>query len=162
MQTDSAATFLQQVRVPWKFRLYLLKHLPSAFFMRLRLEEVRADYCQTSLPYNWWNKNPFRSIYFAVLSAGAELASGIPAAAAVYKQEVSMLMTHFEISFVKKATARVWFTCSPGAAYQEAVRATRQTGEARVVKADVEGRLADGTLVCRATVEWSFKRRSRK
>ena len=77
------------------------------------------------------------------------------------KQDVSMLVTHLEASFGKKANARTTFQCDQGKeaffCIQRAIDGTPQT-----LKMTTTGRLPDGQEVSQFHVTWSFKKRSQK
>ena len=55
----------RRLRNPWLLRGFLLAKLPLGLFAGLRVDELDAQSCTTSLPYGWRTTNPFRSIYFA-------------------------------------------------------------------------------------------------
>ena len=71
---------------PVKFRMFLLTKLPSAYFTGVRIKEVDAKKCVTTVPYKWFSKNPFRSTYFASLAMAAEMSTGALALAHLYKE----------------------------------------------------------------------------
>lgn len=146
---------------PLRFRLYLLSRLPSAFFCGLRLSEASADHCVISVPYRWFTRNPFHSIYFACLAMAAEASTGILAMARVYKSNppVSMLVVNMEAAFRKKATGRIRFRCDDGPAIREAIDRAKTTGEAQTVKARSTGTNANGETIAEFFITWSFKRK---
>src|SRR3954465_13085663 len=108
--------FIQLVKHPVKFRMFLFSKLPAAFFSGVRLKYADEEKCEVIIPYKWFTKNPFRSTYFACLSMAAELTTGVLAMAHVYKKKpaVSMLVTGIEGKFYKKATGLSFFTCADG------------------------------------------------
>jgi len=59
------------------FRFFLLKSLPAAFFSGLRVQSLSTSSAVVRIRYSWFSKNPFRSIYFAVLGMAAEMSTGI-------------------------------------------------------------------------------------
>lgn len=75
-----------------------------AFLAGLKVIEIDSSKATVTVPYKCLNKNPFRSIYFAVLSMAAELATGILAMAAIkdYSVPVSMLVLEMKAGFQKK------------------------------------------------------------
>ncbi|RLD49247.1 MAG: thioesterase, partial [Bacteroidetes bacterium] len=77
-----------------RMRIFFLKHLPMAFFAGLKITEINREKASVTVPYKYLNKNPFRSVYFAVLSMAAELSTGILAMAAIsdFSVPVSMLV----------------------------------------------------------------------
>lgn len=110
------------------------------------------------LPYGWRSQNPFRSTYFAAQCAAGELSTGILALTHLQgKPPVSMLVTHVEAEFYKKAAGTLLFTCQDGHALEDTVALALQTGTAQVFRATSIGRLPDGTEACRVWITWSFK-----
>ena len=144
---------------PAKFRLYLLTRLPSAFFSGLRLEAADAGHCIVTIRYRWFNRNPFRSIYFACLAMAAEASSGLLAMTGIHKSNISMLVINMEARFTKKATGKIRFTCNDGAAIAEAIARAKTTGEAHTVKALSAGTNANGEPVAEFFITWSFKQK---
>jgi hypothetical protein len=144
---------------PMLFRLYLLKILPMGFFAGLRIDSVTREKCVVTVPYKWLNKNPFRSIYFAVLGMGAELSTGFPAFSFTWKAKpaISMLITGVRGEFSKKATGRIYFTFDQLAAMQEAIEKTIISGEGETFECVSVGRSKDGKEVARFYFTWSFR-----
>ena len=101
----------------------MLTKLPSAWFAGLRIEALSEQEAEVSVRQKWFNKNPFRSIYVAILSMPAEVSTGILCMGALYKSNpsVSMLAIGMEGSFTKKATGKILFKCSDGLAINAAV-----------------------------------------
>ena len=151
--------FLNLVRHPIKYRLYLLTRLPSAFFSGLRVVKAEEDHCTVSIPFKWFTKNPFRSTYFACLSMAAEMSTGVLAMAHVYRRQphISMLVTRIEAEFLKKAVGTVHFNCSDGAAIKDAILLANTTGESRTIVAHSVGTNTAGETVALFNITWSFK-----
>jgi len=147
---------------PLLFKLFLLTKLPLGWFASMRLEEVSPSVGVVSLPYGWRTQNPFQSIYFAAQCMAGELCSGIMAMMAVRlaPAPVSVLLVDLNVEYTKKATSRTWFRCEDGAAIFEAVDKTLTTGQAATVTVRSVGTMADGTIVSRFELTWSFKKRA--
>lgn len=154
--------FLDLIRKQPRFRLFLLQQLPAAYFAGLRLEAVQAGSCTASVPYKWFNRNPFRSTYFACLAMAAEMSTGILAMAAIYRRKpaVSMLITGMESRYHKKAVGKTYFTCRDGAVLQEAAEASVRTGTGQEVRVYSRGENSEGALVAEFWLTWSFKPKS--
>ncbi|MEM9324535.1 MAG: DUF4442 domain-containing protein [Bacteroidota bacterium] len=150
----------QQVTGP-QFPLYLLKNLPMGWLAGIRVRELSPERCVTSVPFKWLNKNPFRSIYFAVQSMAAELSTAANCMLAVTGQapSVAFIIVDMKASFSKKATDRVFFTCEDTIKAFEAVQQCIETGESHAATFETVGRMADGTEVSRFEFTWSFKQR---
>lgn len=142
-----------------KFRLFLLFRLPLGFVARLRVEVLDSEKSVVSVPFSFWNKNPFRSVYFAVQAMAAEVSTGLPGFMAVRASEskISMLVTDMNAKFVKKATSRIYFSCSNVPQILAAVHEAKNSGLPQTVAARSVGRLKDGTVVSEFTFTWSFK-----
>ncbi|MFV0607321.1 MAG: DUF4442 domain-containing protein [Niabella sp.] len=156
---DVRDAFFAIITNPLKFKLFLLSRLPAGFFTGLKVVAVSAGSCTVSVPYKWFNKNPFRSTYFASLAMAAELSTGVLAMAKVYgrKPAVSMLVTGMEAAYFKKATERTFFKCTEGQEIEKAVQAAIKTGEGQVVKVISNGINSVGEPIAQFTFTWSFK-----
>jgi hypothetical protein len=109
--------------------------------------------------HNWFNKNPFESLYFAVQSMAAELTTGALMMYHIkrYKANVSMLVINNEASFSKKATGRIEFTCTDGAFIKAAVKKAISTKESQTIWTESTGRNQVGEEVSHFKFEWSIK-----
>src|SRR5688572_24477216 len=85
LQSHSAG-FFSLISHPLKFRLFLWKNLPAAYFSGLRVRSANNEEAIVSIPYKWFTRNPFRSTYFACLSMAAEMSTGILALAQLYQR----------------------------------------------------------------------------
>ena len=156
---EQQAAFFSLISHPLKFRLYLLKNLPAAYFCGLRIVNADAKSCTVSVPFGWFTQNPFRSTYFACLSMAAEMSTGLLAMAHVYKRmpAVSMLVTGLEAKFYKKATGYTLFQCNDGEAVLEAISLAVSSGTAQTLQTHSTGKNKDGDVMAEFWVTWSFK-----
>ena len=108
------------VQSPFRFTLYLLGKLPSAYFAGVRLKYADDKQAIVTIPYKWFSKNPFRSTYFACLAMAAEMSTGILGMMYTYQHQpaISMLVVKLEANFKKKATGITTFTCEDGEAFR--------------------------------------------
>lgn len=79
-----AQQFLELVQHPVKYRLFLLKKLPAAFFSGIRVKYADENKAVVTVPYKWFSTNPFKSTYFACLSMAAEMTTGLLAMAHIH------------------------------------------------------------------------------
>lgn len=156
--SPQAAAFRARVLRPLNLRLFLLRQLPMAWLAGLRLTQLTPEAATVTIRYKYLTQNPFRSIYFACLSMAAELASGIQALMHVSGgSPVSMLVTHLEADFTKKAVGLIAFTCEDGPRIAQAIAESRATGEGRTVVATSTGLDEAGDVVAVFRVTWSFR-----
>lgn len=145
----------------FKFPFYLMKSLPMGWIAGLRVRKLNSEKCITSVPFKNLNKNPFKSIYFAVQSMAAELSTASPCLLAITgkKPSVAFIIVDLKANFTKKATDRVYFTCEDGAKAFDAVEKCITTGEATEATFKTIGKMKDGTIVSEFEFTWSFKQR---
>ncbi len=146
---------------PLKFRYFLLKNLPAAYFSGLRLIHASKDSCEVSIPYKWFTRNPFRSTYFACLSMAAEMTTGILAMGNIYActSKISMLVVSVEGKFYKKATGITRFSCIQGKEIAATVLKASEQEEGITSRALSSGFNEKGELVAEFWITWSFKKK---
>jgi hypothetical protein len=156
--------FKQQISKGLFFSKFLLAKLPSAFFAGLKIDAFDETGATVSLKQKWFNKNPFGSIYFAVLSMAAEMSTGVLCIGNIYKRKpgVSMLVIEQRGLFHKKATGKILFTCTDGNKISAAVEESITTGNAVTITCYSKGTNSNNEMVAEFWITWSFKSRNNK
>ena len=151
--------FKNQITSPIKFKLFTLTKLPMAFFSGLKVTELEPQTAKVSVRFKWINQNPFKSIYFAVLSMAAELSTGVLSFAQIYKRQpsISMLVVKLESEFYKKAVGNIVFTCNDGDKVIEAIEETIVTKNGTTAECVSIGTNNAGEEVAKFIFTWSFK-----
>lgn len=146
---------------PFKMKLYMLKHLPLGFFTGLKVLELDKNKAVVSVPFKYLNKNPFRSVYFAVLAMAAELSSGILALSVVNEinAPVSMLVLNMKSDFLKKAKTKITFSCEDGKKISKAIDKCLESGEGEIIEVQTSGYDITGDKVADFWFTWTFKRK---
>jgi acyl-coenzyme A thioesterase PaaI-like protein len=149
----------QLAKSPWKMKFYMLMNLPMGFIAGLKITEITSVKAQITVPYKFVNKNPFKSMYFAVQAMAAELSSGILALSEVSeaKKPISMLVLNLKASFTKKARTKVSFNCNDGDKIRTAIAESIRTGEGQTVDVKSVGIDKEGDQVAEFTFTWTFK-----
>ncbi len=144
---------------PRAINLFLLAKLPSAFICGVRLKNITATACKTSVRFRWINQNPFGSMFWAVQGMAAELSTGALVLQKIRdsKKNISMLVASNNASFTKKAKGRIVFECLDGALIDQAIKDTIKTGEGQVVTMKAIGRNTEGVVVSTFNFEWTLK-----
>jgi hypothetical protein len=153
--------FRKRITKPGAFTLFALRNLPAAVFAGLHIEFLDETKAMVSVKQKWFNRNPFRSIYFAILSMAAELSTGVLCMGNIYlrKPAVSMLVTEQRGLFHKKATGKIIFTCEDGNKIAVAVEEAVSTKNAMTVVCYSKGLNSDNELVAEFWITWSLKER---
>ena len=140
----------------------MLMKLPMGLLAGLRVRHLDEEKTITSVPYKNLNKNPFRSIYFAVQSMAAELSTACACQLAIegISPSVAFIVVDIKGEFSKKANGRVYYTCEDNPKAFEAVDKCLRNGEAQTATFKTTGKMKNGTEVAVFHVTWSFKQRS--
>ena len=156
---SSTEKFLQMIKHPLKFRMFLFWKLPAAFFSGVRIKEIDEGRSVVSVPYKWLTQNPFRSTYFASLAMAAEMSTGVLGMMHVNKRTppISMLITNMEATYSKKATGKIFFVCEGGKQIYEAIENSIATGESKSITVQSTGTNKNGEVVAVFLFTWSFK-----
>ena len=159
MNTKNKIRFQKKMLNPIFFKLFLILKLPLAFLAGVKLKTLNNTHSTVQLKYNYLNKNPFKSIYFAALSMAGELASGILAASFIYKNtpQVSMLVVGFKIEFSKKAVGLINFNCNQGKEIQDCINKSLATKEGQTIEIITTATDQEGDVVAIFNIKWSFK-----
>ena len=158
-QSNSNISFQRKMLNPFLFKLFLLLKLPMAFLAGIKLNELSDRKAVLQMKYKYLNKNPFGSIYFACLSMGGELASGILASSITYKckPRISMLVVGVDIKFTKKAIGTIFFECDQGKEILAAIQKSINTDEGQTIDALTIAKNNQGDIVAEFLIKWSFK-----
>ena len=153
---------LSDLRNSTKMSLWMLKTLPAAWFMGVRIKTISPERSEVKLPYGWRSQNPFQSIYFAAQCAAGEYSTGMLATLALEgREKISMLVTHVEADFYKKANSETIFTCEQGLMVFETIEKTVATNEAQTITLKSQGVQKNGEVVSEIRITWSFKKKSK-
>ncbi|MGB3547682.1 MAG: DUF4442 domain-containing protein, partial [Saprospiraceae bacterium] len=131
------------------------------FWWGVRVKSATEDRAEVTIPYTWRTQNPFKSVYFAAQAGAAELSTGVLVIAAIRGQSrtVSMLVTHFEAAYTKKADDTITFTCTDGPEIFAAVERAVNLDTPQTVVAETVGTMPGGMEVSRVRVTWSLRAR---
>lgn len=137
----------------------MLINLPMGLIAGLRIVKIDSNCCIVTVPFKYVNKNPFKSMYFAVLSMAAELSSGILSLSEVSEAEkpISMLVLNMTASFTKKVKTKVSFSCNDGEKIRNAIATSIETNEGQTVDVVSVGIDKSGDKVAEFYFTWTFK-----
>ena len=161
---DNFPSFSKRINNRFFFTQFLLSNLPAAYFAGLKIEAFDESKAVVSVKQKWFNKNPFRSIYFAVLTMAAEMSTGVLCMGNIYKRNpsVSLLVTEQRGIFHKKALGKILFTCADGNKISVAVEEAITTRKPVTVICYSKGFNSSNEMVAEFWVNWSFKARNNK
>ncbi len=108
-------------------------NIPLLFMVNPSVLAVDAKRCEVKIPLTRMTRNHVKSMYFAVLAMGADLAGGVILLEAIKRSKAKMgfIFKDFTADFVKRAEADVHFICEEGDKVQklvaEAIRTKKRT-----------------------------------
>lgn len=156
--------YQKRVGNPFLFKVGLMKDLPLASVIGVKLKQLNEEKCELTVPYKFLNKNPFKTTYWAVLGMSAEMASGLLLLMYTHKLKpsVSTFVTGCEAKFVKRALGKTTFRCEQGKEIAEKVTRTVQTFEPEEIRCITNAYDEQGELVAEFVFTWGIKARKPK
>lgn len=90
--------------------------IPLLHFISPTVVELTDEKCVVKVPLNRRTKNHLNSMYFGVLSAGADCAGGLAAMRQIQSsgEKIDLIFKDFKAEFLKRAESDVYFTCTEG------------------------------------------------
>ena len=145
----------------FKYNFFLFKYLPSAWLCGVRVRDLNDKKCIISVRHNWFNSNPFKSLYWAVQGMASELATGLAIIdyANKNKLKVSMLVISNESKFLKKAKGLIRFECNQVNSIKKTISTLSKNKNTDKIKLTSIGYDESGDVVSEFIYEWSFKLR---
>jgi hypothetical protein len=149
---------------PFKFIPFSLLNIPMLVIAGVKVLLLSQQECVVSVPFKHINKNPFKSMYFAVQAMAAELATAGAAMLALegVNENFAYIVVNVKAEFVKKADGKVLFECKNYDSFMHALEESIATNDPVEVAAVAVGKMSDGTIVSTFEVTWSFKLRKQK
>ncbi len=160
MNTKQHALY-KRMSNPFFFRLFTRKMVPAAASAGVRFCELSDTSCKIIVPNKGKNRNPFKSMYFAVQSMGAEMSTALPIMfhLQAYEASIAWIVTHFEVDFPSKAVGDVVFECKQVGEIKQAVQEAANSTDSIEIKLKTTGRMADGKVVSNFVFTWSLRKR---
>ena len=146
-----------------KYNLFLLRKLPSAYFCGVRIRSLDSDQCEIKITLNWFNKNPFKSMFWAAQGMAAELTTGLMITDKIKKSgyDISMLLISNSSNYFKKATGTIIFNCSQGNKIDDMIEKLINLKTPQKIVLSSTGINRQNVTVSKFTFEWSLKIREK-
>jgi len=143
---------------PLGINLYTFFNLPSAWWCGVRVKEISSKYCSIKVNLNWINKNPFKSIFWAIQGMAAELSTGvlIMQASKSFKCDISMLVINNKATFTKKAKGQIVFSCDNGEAVDKTFTKLLKKNKSQTLWLKAKGIDKEGDIVSTFDFEWTL------
>jgi hypothetical protein len=144
---------------PSSINYYTLFKLPAAYFTGVRVRSIDEKQCTVRVRLNFMNKNPFRSMFWAVQGMAAELSTGALIMHALHgsNTKASMLVIENKARFSKKAVGRINFSCNQGEAVLNAIHAAKEANAPQQLWLHANGYDEAGEEVSSFSFLWTIK-----
>jgi len=144
----------------WRFLFFSIWKLPMVLIAGIRVKKLTTNDAIVSVPYKYVNKNPFRSMYFAVQAMAAELSTGALVILLSDDKNISMLVTNLESKYFKKAASKINFICLDGDKITMCIKRAIETKEGQTCVLQSKGYDVNGICVSEFNITWSLKTRN--
>ncbi len=145
-----------------KYNWFMFFKLPSAWWSGVRLISLTKNTASVKIRHKWFNKNPFKSMFWAAQGMAAEFATGVLVIGKIRESgvKISMLVAQNKASFTKKAKGLIVFSCDDGDKIDQAIQKTIATGEGQTFWMLSKGVDSSGDVVSTFEFEWTVKLKS--
>jgi len=111
--------------------LFGFTRIPLIFFCRPKVVHISEHGLEVKIKLNRKTRNHLKSMYFGVLSVGADITGGFFAMKKIQakKSNISLIFKDFHADFLKRAEGDVYFKCNEGALIEELVKEAQETGK---------------------------------
>ena len=123
--------FSPETITTWKLRLFGFTRIPLIFFCRPQVFKITETSLEVKIKLNRRTRNHLNSMYFGVLSVGADITGGFLAMEYIRasKSKISLIFKDFHADFLKRAEGDTHFRCDDGTAIRELIQKSEETGE---------------------------------
>ena len=123
--------FSKITKTTWLIRTFGLTKVPLIWYCRPRVIDITDEHLEIRIPLRYRTKNHLNSMYFGVLSVGADVTGGFLAMTPIIKsgRNIALIFKDFKADFLKRAEGDVHFICRDGLAVKELVDQAISSGE---------------------------------
>ena len=121
------------------------------------IESLDEEGCKVVLKDRFWIRNPFGSIYWAVMGMTAEMSSGAFIYAYVSGSNVKYILTGMKGEFLKKLRGKSFYFCRAGQEMRQYLSSLENPGEAITVILPVTAFNLAGQTVAEFQFYWQLK-----
>ena len=127
--------------------------LASGMFI-VHLDESK---CQVVLKNRFWIKNPFGSVFWAVMAMAGEMSTGALVYAWCSGHKIKFILTDMEGRFLKKVTGKSFYFCQSGQEVLRSIELLENPGDTNSVTLPVTAHDQAGQIVAEFQFTWSLK-----
>lgn len=148
----------RQLTTPWKMRAWMLRRLPMGLVSGMVIKSLDENGCTVMLKDRFWIRNPFGSVFWAVMGMAAELSTGALVYAYVSGNNIKYILTGVRGEFFKKVKGKSYYFCKSGQEVKERLNSLKTPGETLTISLPVTAHDQAGQKVAEFEFYWQLKR----
>lgn len=143
---------------PWKLRFWMMSKLPMGLLSGMVIEALDDKACRVMLKDRIWIRNPFGSVFWAVMGMAAELSTGALVYAYASGTGVKFILVGMEAKFFKKARGKSFYFCDAGPDVYRAMNHLVNTNDTSIVLLPVIARDQKGEILAEFKFQWQLRK----
>jgi acyl-coenzyme A thioesterase PaaI-like protein len=120
-----------KIKTNLQMLLFSFFKVPMIFYCRPKLVDISDNSLEIKIKLNRRTKNHLNSMYFGVLSVGADVTGGFLAMKCIQSSDskIALIFKDFHADFLKRAEGDVHFICNDGQAIRQLVKTAEKSLE---------------------------------
>ena len=143
----------------WRYFFFFFTKLPMCLIAGVKIKSLNEQESATTVPYNFINKNPFNSMYFAVQAMAAELSTGTLIFLHLDQSKMSVIVTGLKAKYLKKAKSKITFVCKDGNKIMDTINLASKSYDSFSCSMTAIGFDSNNDCVSKFEITWSLKRK---
>ncbi|HSF90444.1 MAG TPA: DUF4442 domain-containing protein [Saprospiraceae bacterium] len=148
----------KKLSTPWKLRLWMAKSLPMGLISGMSIQSLDEQACVVVLKERWWIRNPFGSVFWAVMGMAAELSTGALVFAHARERNVKFILVGVEGEFFKKVKGKSYYFCETGLDVLRSIEQIISPNDTSDVILPVTAKDEAGQVVAEFRFRWQLKK----
>jgi hypothetical protein len=114
--------------------------------------------CTVVLKDHWWIRNPFKSVFWAVMGMAAELSTGALVYSFASGTGVKFILVGMEAQFFKKAKGKTSYVCDSGQEISRKLEQMMNTDDPGVVIMPAYAKDESGNVLAEFKFQWQLRK----
>jgi Domain of unknown function (DUF4442) len=149
---------IKNFTTPWKLRLWMVRNLPMGMLSGMYIQKLDQEECVVVLKDRWWIRNPYGSVFWAVMGMAAELSTGALVYAISHGSGVRFILVGMEGQFFKKVKGKSYYFCQTGSEVQRSLEQLSSPNETSDIILPVTARDEAGQLLAEFKFRWQLRK----
>ena len=135
-----------------------MRRLPMGLLSGMVIESLNEDSCRVILKDRPWIRNPFGSVFWAVMGMAAELSTGALIYAYLSGTNTKYILIGVKCDFLKKLRGKSFYFCPSGKEVLRNLENLENPGDTCTVQLSVTAHDQAGNIVADFKFYWQFRK----